>query len=104
MDLLGQGLWLSVLGMGVTFGALAVLIVVILLLKRLFPVRSAVVAPAAAAAHEDAEAERRVAILAALWVYQNQHRSQPMDPNLGVRLQSPPGPFRRVIHPGIDPR
>lgn len=104
MDLFTQGLWLSVLGISVTFGALGLLIGVIALLKWLFPARRVEPRPAAAAEHEAAENERRVAILAALWVYQHSRGDLPLDPNLGQRLQSPPGPFRRVIHPGIDPR
>lgn len=57
-DLLIQGLEISFLGMGLTFAALGILILTMILLERGFrPKQAAVVAPSAAAPAAEADAE-----------------------------------------------
>ena len=79
-----QGLTLSLIGMGITFAALGVLILVIVVLKWLFPVK----APARSGEAGSDERERVVA-LAAAWHYLRAEENS--SPALGNLLAGPRG-------------
>ena len=86
MDLIGQGLLISVLGMGITFTTLGVLILLIRLLRLVFPAENQAPLEVQSSMPDEVEAERRAAVFAALWYWQNQ---QTRSPNLGRRLEQP---------------
>jgi Na+-transporting methylmalonyl-CoA/oxaloacetate decarboxylase gamma subunit len=82
--------------MGLTFAALAVIILLIVGLRALFPERRPEHRPAPARRHAAAERERRAAIAAAVWYLHTQMQARrPADPALGRRLESDPGPYWR---------
>ena len=91
MDLLGQGLLISLLGMGITFATLGVLILLIHLLRLVFPAKNPEPLEKQPAMPDDAEAERRAAVFAALWYWQSE---QARSPELGRRLEHQPGAWR----------
>ncbi|MBI3159129.1 MAG: hypothetical protein HYZ26_05985 [Chloroflexi bacterium] len=94
MTTLEQGLFLSALGMGLTFAALAVVILLILLLQGLFPARRPVHKPIHAPRYAAAERERQAAIAAAVWYLSTQMQARSkVDAALGQRLESGPGPY-----------
>lgn len=87
MDLIRQGVLLSVYGIGVTFVVLGALIILIRVLRSAFPATKAGDEPA-----EDpdpAEEEAHAAAVAAAWWYLN----QPGNSGLGARLEEGRGPW-----------
>lgn len=93
MDNLSQGLLLSLMGVGVTFAALGVLILMIYVLQVLFP---AAQPPGEASDHskaptvdDEAKKERAVAVAAAWWYLQSEHSEKSAE--LGKLLEKPRG-------------
>ena len=86
-----QGINLSLLGIGITFSALGVLILVILLLRWLFPVRQKIGGNEVIAdgMKNENETEAVVAIAAAWQYLQAKKGGQ----TLGERLEHPRGPW-----------
>lgn len=86
MNMLNQGLMISVLGMGITFSTLAVLIFLIHMLRLIFPAQKQLPIKGQTSLADKEEGERRVAIFAALWFHElDQHQSS----ELGRRLEQP---------------
>lgn len=91
MNLFEQGLLISFLGMGITFATLGVLIFFIRLLRWVFPAEGPAPLATQSSMPDEVEVERRVAVFAALWFWQNEQRRSP---TLGRRLEQGRGPWR----------
>ncbi len=89
-DLLWQGLTISVMGMGLTFAVLIVLIVTVTLLKRFSP--GEVQSPVSSETEPDTEEEIAAAIAVAL-LHLRAANSHPGD--LGATLKAGHGPWWR---------
>ena len=89
-ELIKQGLEISVLGMGLTFAALGLLILAMVVLERLFREGSEeeVASTAVSPPPEPIEAEIAAAIAAALAHWQTEEKT-----NLGANLQKPHSPW-----------
>lgn len=92
------GLLISAIGLTVTFTALGIFIGIIVLLKKIFPAKSAVneaqdeektIEPAAVVIEAETGAEEIAAALAAVTYIRSQRAGQ-----LGAALLTGPGPFR----------
>ncbi len=96
MNEIGQGLVLSGIGIVITFSALGILILVILLLKRMFPVAGAALNSDSSEFldrsedQSDRERLKTVAVAAAAGAITLQKRKDPTR-GLGEVLESPPG-------------
>ena len=91
MNLIGQGLLVSLLGMGITFATLGILIFLIHILRFVFPADNFSAEEDEPLVRNTSEAERRAAICAALWYWQNE---QYQSSDLGKRLEQPQGPWQ----------
>lgn len=96
MDINAQALTLSLYGIGITFAALFVLILIIILLKGIFPghrseKRFQFIKPEPKIEDEELYKERAVAIAVAWWIMRHQ-RSR----TLGDTLAKPRSPWWRV--------
>ncbi|KAA3647013.1 MAG: hypothetical protein DWQ07_05815 [Chloroflexi bacterium] len=91
MDPIGQGLLISALGMGITFATLGVLIFLIRLLRWVFPAETQKPLEIQSSMPDEVEVERRVAVFAALWYWQNEQRRSP---TLGRRLEKTRSPWQ----------
>jgi len=91
-ELIKQGLEISVLGMGLTFAALGLLILTMVLLERLFRegVEEQVASTAVSPPPEAIEAETAAAIAAAIAHWQAEETAV-----LGANLQKPHSPWWR---------
>jgi sodium pump decarboxylase gamma subunit len=95
MSNIGQGLAITVMGLGITFGALAIFIGVMVLLKRLFPAQARDAEEpkvperetVSTLARDTSEEEIAVAITLAL------AHLYPHDNNLGKSLEAGSGPW-----------
>jgi len=77
---------ISVLGMGITFSTLALLIFLIHMLRLIFPAQKHLPLKGQTPLADKEEGERRAAIFAALWFHElDQHQSA----ELGRRLEQP---------------
>ncbi len=93
-DLLWQGLTISVMGMGLTFAVLVVLIVTVTLLKRVFPGQ---VQPSVSHESNETEPATEEEIAAAIAVALLYLRAADSHPgNLGATLEAGPGPWWRA--------
>ena len=96
MNEIGQGIVLSGIGIVITFSALGILILVILLLKRIFPVEGAALSPdysdSAGGSENQSDRERlkTVAVAAAAAAITLQKRKN-QSRGLGEVLETPPG-------------
>jgi Na+-transporting methylmalonyl-CoA/oxaloacetate decarboxylase gamma subunit len=85
--MLAQGLTISLLGIGVTFAALVLLIGVILLLQAVFPVKEG---PASEVKSVEEARRKAAAVAVAVSLMAPQAGC---DPNLGSLLEKPRGPW-----------
>ncbi len=88
---IGQALILSAFGIGTTFAALGVLVLITILLKRIFPVKSALPEekemPEIQVSGQAGVPNEQVAAIAATWWYVAQQQTA----ELGKRLEQPRG-------------
>ena len=92
MNNIGQGLTLSGIGILITFSALGLLILMIWLLKKLFPPdQSGQESSASREKHppSDGERQRKIAAVSAAALIMREKREQNL--NLGKVLETPPG-------------
>lgn len=94
MDELTQGLIISLLGVVITFLALGSLVLLIWLLRAVFPpVRRGEAVAESAPQPPQADKEREVAIIAAAWYWQHRAERLHRSDDLGSRLERGPSPW-----------
>ena len=91
-----QGLWITVVGMGLVFLALGILVVAMMALERLFRPKAEGALATGAAEEPSTEEEEIVAIAVALTSLLTKKEAQVGDRQLGSALGDGPGPWSVV--------